>query len=72
MIELERKSIISGKVSKRVLPITSDEWAQGWERRAKGHLIQDCFPQLSPEDREFVKTGITPEEWDAYFKDDEG
>lgn len=30
-------------------------------------LIQNVFPNLSPEHREFIKTGITPEEWDATF-----
>lgn len=30
-------------------------------------LIQNIFPNLSPEHREFIKTGITPEEWDATF-----
>jgi len=30
-------------------------------------LIQDIFPQLSCEDREFIKTGITPEEWEKIF-----
>lgn len=30
-------------------------------------LIQNVFPNLSPGHREFIKTGITPEEWDATF-----
>lgn len=30
-------------------------------------LIQNVFPNLLPEHREFIKTGITPEEWDATF-----
>ena len=30
-------------------------------------LIQNVFPNLSPEHREFIKTGITPEEWDTIF-----
>jgi hypothetical protein len=29
-----------------------------------GELIQDVMPHLSREDREFLMTGITPEEWD--------
>ena len=37
-----------------------------------GHgLIQDCFPYLSPEDREFIMSGITPEEWKSMFPDDD-
>ena len=26
-------------------------------------LIQDCLPYLSADEREFLKTGIMPEEW---------
>jgi hypothetical protein len=31
-----------------------------WER---GVLIQDAMPHLSPDEREFLMTGITPDEW---------
>lgn len=30
-------------------------------------LIQNVFPNLSPEHREFIMTGITPEEWNTIF-----
>jgi len=29
------------------------------------HLIQDVFPEATPEQREFLMTGITPTEWNA-------
>jgi hypothetical protein len=32
-----------------------------------GVLLQDAFPNLTADEREFIKTGITPEEWDEYF-----
>jgi hypothetical protein len=31
-----------------------------WDR---GELIQDVFPNLTADEREFIKTGITPEDW---------
>jgi hypothetical protein len=34
---------------------------------AGGVLLQDVFPQLPIEQREFIKTGITSEEWDEMF-----
>jgi hypothetical protein len=37
------------------------------EAYAAGALIQDAFPNLSADDREFIKTGITAESWDAMF-----
>jgi len=38
------------------------------DRYKKGDdYIQDVFPNLSPENREFIKSGITPEQWDELF-----
>jgi hypothetical protein len=37
-----------------------------------GVLLQDAFPNITPAEREFIKTGITPEEWDEYFGEDLG
>ena len=34
---------------------------------AGGILLQDAFPQLTPPEREFIKTGITPAEWTEAF-----
>jgi hypothetical protein len=30
-------------------------------------LIQDIFPNLPHGEREFIKTGITPQEWEELF-----
>ena len=35
-----------------------------------GVLLQDAFPNLTADEREFIKTGITPKEWDEYFGKD--
>jgi hypothetical protein len=37
------------------------------EAYAAGASIQDAFPNLNADDREFIKTGITAESWDAMF-----
>ena len=34
-------------------------------------LVQNAFPDLSADDREFILTGITPEEWDQIFGKDQ-
>lgn len=39
-----------------------------WE---EGAFIQDALPWLPAADREFIMTGITPEEWDAAFPPEE-
>lgn|SRR3954464_12650217 len=39
--------------------------------RAHSLNIQDVFPLMSKEDREFLISGITPEEWNKVFSNDE-
>lgn len=58
-----RKSMVTGRVHTLDLPITE---AQALEYEA-GKLLQDAFPDASPAEREFYKTGITDEEWQATF-----
>lgn len=66
---ITRTSAISGKTRTLDLPCTQadyDRWAVG------GSLIQDAMPYLTMDQREFIKTGITSEEWDQLiFEDDE-
>ena len=40
------------------------------DRWKAGELIQNVMPNISADDREFLMTGITPEEWDAHFSDE--
>lgn len=59
-----RKSALSGKYRTRELPIMQDQLDAYYMR---GVLLQNAFPQLNADDREFIKTGITAEEWDNMF-----
>jgi hypothetical protein len=34
-------------------------------------LLQNAFPQLSDSEREFIKTGITDQEWNDLFSGEE-
>jgi hypothetical protein len=71
-IRLARISSISGKLNFRTLPISVEVYALGMQARRKGALIQDAFPMLSAEDREFLLSGITPEEWNETFGHGDG
>lgn len=42
-----------------------------WDLWQSGVLIQIAMPQLSDDEREFLMTGATPEEWAAEFDDDD-
>ena len=50
--------------------------AEEFERRLHAYqsgklLIQEAFAELSADGREFIKTGITHDEWEQYFGSDE-
>lgn len=65
------KSSITGNYATINLPITQAQWEE-WKNPTHRRLVQDIFPQLSNEQREFLMTGITPIEWETYIaKDDE-
>ena len=64
---ITRTSILSNKTRTRDINLTQDQ-LDAWE---SGVLAQNAFPHLSADDREFIMTGITSDEWDAAFKEDE-
>lgn len=66
-MEITRKSLFSGEVRTRELDITQEQLDE-WSNCA---LVQNVFPHLSADDREFLITGMTPEEWDALTKEED-
>ena len=66
-MKITRKSILDGKERTLDLNITEDQYRM-WE---EGMVIQQAMPNLTPAEREFVLTGISEDEWDELFKDDE-
>lgn len=65
---IKRKSLVSGNEHEREIDVTIEQLTE--IVRKNGRLIQDIVPHLSADDREFLMTGITPEEWDETFKDE--
>lgn len=53
-------SQLSGIEREMDLPVTQAE-VNRWE--ASGEFVQDAFPHLDAGQREFLLTGITPDEW---------
>lgn len=66
-MEITRKSLLSGKTRTWDLDVT-EEQLKAWN---EGLVIQKAMPHLSADEREFLITGITPDEWDAEFKEPE-
>lgn len=59
-----RYSLHSGKFNKAVIEMTEEQYSR-W--KIKHQLIQDALPHLDNEEREFLMTGYTPEDWAAIF-----
>jgi hypothetical protein len=72
-MQITRISIITGKANTMDLPVTPEQLEQ-----AKHQLIQHALAHLTPEQREFLLTGVTPQEWEEHLgpppseEDDDG
>ena len=65
---VSRKSDISGKVHVMHIPQLNREKLDAYLRgEFRGKLIQNIFPELNADQREFILTGITPKEWSELF-----
>ena len=62
-MEIKKTSIHSGITRTLNLDVTPAEIA-AWQG---GELIQNAMPRLDADGREFIKTGITAEEWEELF-----
>jgi hypothetical protein len=62
---ISKISDMSNKMHTMDIDVT-DEQLQDWR---EGTAIQDAMPNLTPDEREFIKTGITPKEWEEMFGD---
>lgn len=60
---INRKSALTGNFNTMRLKIDPADVIK-WKN---GMLLQDAFPYLTASEREFIKTGITPEEWKEEF-----
>jgi hypothetical protein len=63
---ITKTSILSGKTRTKEINVNQsqiDKWIAGM-------LIQDAMPDVSVDEREFIMTGSTPEEWDLYFNEE--
>jgi len=65
-MKITKTSILSGKTRIKKINVNQsqiDKWVAGM-------LIQDAMPNISADEREFIMTGITPEEWDLHFNEE--
>ena len=57
----------SGNINTMDIDVTFDQY-QSW---IDGENILVAMPHLSADEREFIKTGITPTEWNELFGEEE-
>ena len=62
-----RTSMFTGITRTRDLPVTQEQ-VDAW---VMGAMIQTAMPNLSASDREFIMTGVTDEEWEDAFGEDD-
>lgn len=60
---ITRKSAFTNNVHTMDINVTQEQLS-AWEN---GTLIQNAMPHLSADEREFIMTGITPQEWEDAF-----
>ena len=67
-ITIQTRSLLSGQLNEMVLFVDQDALERWLEARpGQKRFIQDEFPHLSDDEREFLLTGSTPDEWERYF-----
>jgi hypothetical protein len=62
-MKITRTSSLTGITRTKEIDVTIAQ-ILAWE---EGELIQNAMPHLSADDREFIKSGISAEEWDQLF-----
>ena len=60
---IERKSPYNDAINWLEINVT-EEQLQDWK---DGALIQDAMPDITADEREFIMTGMTSEDWVAVF-----
>ena len=60
-----KTSAMTGKTSSMQIDVTVEQ-INAWKG---GTMIQNAMPNLTPDEREFLMTGATPDEWEKAFSD---
>lgn len=60
---VSKVSVFTGKTNQMELNITNEQI----KRFLEGEKVQNAFPHLNADQREFLLNGTTPEEWEEVF-----
>jgi len=62
-MNITRTSPLTGETATREIDLTAAQIVS-WEG---GELVQNAFPNTTPSEREFIKSGYTDYDWNAMF-----
>jgi hypothetical protein len=62
-MQVTMRSTLTQKIHTLEIDISPEQW----KRWKAGEMIQNVCPHLSADDREFLISGATKEEWETYF-----
>ena len=60
---IAKRSMLTGIINSMDIAV-SEEQLQAWE---SGELIQDVMPDLTADEREFIMTGATANDWETLW-----
>ena len=67
-MKITRISELTGRTQSMDIPITEQQY---YEYMTGTEPIQQFFPDLDPDQREFIMTGITSDDWERIFREDQ-
>ena len=62
-MQITRRNPFTGEHHSMDIAVTEQQLLN-WQG---GQMIQDAMPNLTADEREFIKTGILPHQWDELF-----
>ena len=70
-MKIERKSQLTGDIHTMEIGVTIEQMDRFENRFLTGEYVQNIFSNIPAPQREFILTGITPDEWSKYFSKEE-
>ena len=66
-MKVQMRNPFTGEKVTREMDVTIEQVLE----HERGGLVQDVFPHLDADDREFLITGLSPKQWEARTKERE-
>ena len=61
-VRVYARNELAKKMNRLVIDMSNEEFEDAFKRWERGTYIQDAFPSLTPSERDYLMTGLTPAE----------